>query len=120
MESKKGVTGSSYASGGAVQFTSASFPLGIMLLPVAGSPGVVLMSDPETEAFLACDVVSSVGGSVSSVTWCQCLSARCTCPLPLSHLFHNSFLHRACAGDSGRDLGEFTWYRKNRHSICSE
>lgn len=37
-----------------------------MVLPVAGSPGVVLMSSPETEAFLGC-VVGSVGGSVSSV-----------------------------------------------------
>lgn len=73
------------------------------------------MSDPETEAFLGCHVVSSVGRTVSSVTWCQRerLLAPRTCPLPLRYLFHNRFLLRACAGDSGGDLGAFTWCRKN-------
>lgn len=60
------------------------------------------MSDPDTEAFLGCDAVSSVGRTISSVTWCQRerLSAARTCPLPLRYLFHNEFLLCACAGDS--------------------
>lgn len=118
MGSKNGVTRAAYVSGGAVQITSVSFPLRAVVLPVAGSPGFVLMSGPETEAFLGCVVVRSVGDLISSVARCESerLLARRTCPLPLLYLFHNSFPHRACAGHSGRDLGAFTWYRKNGHS----
>lgn len=57
---QNGVTRAAYVSGGAVQITSVSFPLRAVVLPVAGSPGFVLMSGPETEAFLGCVVVSSV------------------------------------------------------------
>lgn len=70
LGSKNGVTRLAYVSCGAVQITSVSFPLRTMVLPVAGSPGVVLMSGPETEAFLGCVVVSSVGGSTSPVACC--------------------------------------------------